>query len=450
MTTQTLGYRPAAAADRGSVRDAQPSGSALGAGVRMGRRLLWLFGRLFRISIALAILGVGIWAIGHKISTISSIDGVMDARLIVLRAPARGVVTASSPLAGDTLSAHQQLLSLQNTSADYDATQKLRFEIKAAQEQIKSLEQEAQTLEATDARFSAQALEYQQSSIRRSELKLAEAQTLEESARVTVARNKEEAERTTGLEKIKALSSSEASLARLDADVAVQKLKSAQDQVQRARVELDSAKQGIYLDDPSGTTPYAQQRVDEVRLRLTELSIKLTDQRTELARLTRMADYQDSAEKYKTLVSVRSPCDGVLWETLARTGSDVAEDQLLATVLDPRDMFAIAVIDGKYQKLCAPGAEVSVRFTGTRDWLKGTVRSVYGGSVHLDGETMAAQLPVAKSNATDGGKAIILVDVDGLPSDSNQRCSLIGRRLEVRLHRDGNNWHGFTDAFLPE
>src|SRR5262249_22303267 len=99
-------------------------------------------------------------------------------------------------------------------------------------------------------------------------------------------------------------------------------------------VELNAAREGVFIGDGYNDQPSSSQRATEARLRIGELESELSA--TDL-RLTRLkAEQQKEAELYadRAAADLVVPTRGRIWEVLTASGEEISRGQQLVRVLD--------------------------------------------------------------------------------------------------------------------
>ncbi|HEV2292475.1 MAG TPA: HlyD family secretion protein [Tepidisphaeraceae bacterium] len=393
-------------------------------------------GRIVRGVLAVGALAVGTWAVAHKMSTVHSVDGVVNAELTILRAPARGMVVAMPLAKGRSVAEGELLLRLANRSQQHEELRKLELELIAAADRVRTLRSEIKSLEEAEAQFVENLRQFQRAAIEGGERRLAEAEAEERVAQLAKERDVLERDRQEKMVTTQASSTIEVDRARNAAAMSVENAAAAAERVARLRGEVEAMRGGIYLDRTNNNVPYQQQRADEVRLRLTELRSRLADGESEQGRLDRTVTLQKALPKYQDEIRLEAPAQGVVWDAMVAPGSDVDEGDPLLALADPNNLFAVVYLDAKYFDACAAGAAVEVRFPGSRRWAAARVRHVVGGATRFEDRPLAAALPKAM-----GKRAAVIVAIDGSAGDAGavgpiELANYIGRKVEVRVKRD--------------
>ncbi|HEV2292489.1 MAG TPA: HlyD family efflux transporter periplasmic adaptor subunit [Tepidisphaeraceae bacterium] len=406
-------------------------------------------GRMVRAALALAALGTGVWAVDHKLSTVYSVDGVVNAELTVLRAPARAAVTALGMGPAAAVPRGEVLLRLENRSEQRDALRRLELERAATAAQVANIRNQIESFEEAERQFVMNLKRFEVAALHGAKRRLGEAEAEARLAKAAHERDEAEYQRLRGPSQTTGFSVSEIDRARSAAVISKEAAAAVSERVERLRGELESMRAGVYLDSSYNNVPYQQQRADDLRLRLTELRGRLAEQEAAEERLAQTIAYQNTLPKYRGEISVTAPEHGVVWESTVAAGSDVDEGEPLVSLVDPAKLFAVAYLDAKYSDACAAGASIEVRFVGSHDWFPGTVCHVVGGGTKFNDRPLAAAVPKASQKRT-----ALIVNIDQLieadaraTAGATQRVNLIGRKVEVRVVRDVGAGRALRDLF---
>jgi multidrug resistance efflux pump len=203
----------------------------------------------------------------------------------------------------------------------------------------------------------------------------------------------------------------------------------AEARLRRLQVELDSAKQGVFLRDGANDSPYSQQQRDRLVLRRQELETQVLEETSRSAKLE--AEISEERERLHRLsqVDLFLPANHVVWSVSASPGSTVTEGQTLLDLASCERRFVVVELPERDFERTKAGDTASVRLIGSNEWRQGIVRQVRGSAARTDDRLLAAQVPVPNPNS-------VTVEVE-LPQQESQQNSFcnIGRLAEVRFPR---------------
>jgi multidrug resistance efflux pump len=383
---------------------------------------------LLRLATAVAALAVGGWYLGERLLLVSSLEGVVTAPLVVLRAPIDGRVRLAetiAPAAG--VRAGQPLFTVVDDRVDDRSAVDLRARLDSANQAELALVQRIADLQhLKDALLQRSGL-HRDANVQRLAALIGEAEASREGARAQLTRSRAE------LVRIKQLAAhqvqSAAKLEQAEAQTRqdffeVERLSAT---IQRAKVELEAANRGVMLGDGYSDVPYSLQRIDEVTMRLSELTAEqdaLRRSRQELeAKLTAEAARVDQLRAE----TVNSPATGLVWSLGVADGARVSRGDVLGEFTDCRQSYVEATLPERGFDAIHPGAPVRVRLARGLDDLPGTVRSLRGA-----GATPSTLARAATIESVGSGMMTVVVDIDpqAMASQPAGPCQ-IGRSAKV-------------------
>jgi len=181
--------------------------------------------------------------------------------------------------------------------------------------------------------------------------------------------------------------------ARRDLMVADKTLIGAHSQLDNLKATKESLKEGITLVDFSSTDrTYSSQRVDEVRLRLAQLSgdlaVKKAERAAVTAQLNAEQDYVASQSENRIRVAQRSR----VWKLQAASGEFVSRGQPLFQLVDCTRPKVVAYLNERNYDRVRVGDPVTMRLAGRSDHFRGRVDLLLGGPDNLLGSERAMSL----------------------------------------------------------
>jgi hypothetical protein len=199
----------------------------------------------------------------------------------------------------------------------------------------------------------------------------------------------------------------------------------------RIRVELESARNGVFLRDGTNDVPYSQQQRDRLVLRRQELETQLLQATSRTSQLgAEMAAERDRMEQLDSY-QLALPAAHVVWSTTASPGSAVTEGQTILDLADCEHQFVVVELPERDFEQIKIGDAASVRLIGGDEWRQGRVQQVRGSAARSDDRLFAAQIPGANPGTITVEVSLL---ADGSPTDGNNFCG-IGRLAEVRFRR---------------
>ncbi|MCC8938221.1 HlyD family efflux transporter periplasmic adaptor subunit [Bradyrhizobium sp. Arg68] len=329
------------------VSDSAPHPEAPAGSGRMVRRTL-------KVAIGLAIVAVFGWMPLKAILQTSSVEAVVNARIVTLRSPIDGTVSAkpSNPTYLSALSEGDVILHVVNARGDRIRLDDLRRQVSRLENERPSLAAKLAAAEAAQQDLARQAGQFRDGRTLQLEARIAEIQSAIEAA----AARREEAtaavERASSL--VKSGSVSTVELARLTREQAIaqQTEIGARRRLDAAKVELTAVKNGTYLGDSYNDRPSSVQREEEMRQRVSDLRADLAHADAEIAWLTHEIAVEQIHYINRAEADIRAPINGRIWEMMTSPGEDVRAGQPLLKVLDcSGEVVTANVTESVYNRL---------------------------------------------------------------------------------------------------
>ncbi|WP_244486421.1 HlyD family secretion protein [Bradyrhizobium viridifuturi] len=311
------------------VNDSAPHPEAPAGSGRMVRRLL-------KVGIGLAIVAVFGWLPLKAVLQTSSVEAVVNARIVTLRSPIDGTVSAK-PQKSTQLSVVREgdtILHVVNARGDRARLDDLRRQMSRLENERPSLAVKLAVAETAQQDLARQAGQFRDGRILQLEARIAEIQTAIEAA----AARREEAvaavERASSL--IKSGSVSTVEMARLTREQAISQQTEigARRRLDAAKVELTAAKNGTYLGDSYNDRPSSVQREEEMRQRVSDLRADLAHADAEIGWLTHEIAAEQLHYVNRAEADIKAPVGGRIWEMMTSPGEDVRAGQPLLKLLD--------------------------------------------------------------------------------------------------------------------
>lgn len=310
----------------------------------------------------------------------SSVEAVVNARLMTLRSPIAGEVVASTAklAASDALAQGSTLLSIVNPRADRGRLDELEQTLGKLASQRATLDSKLASAQAAAADLDRQAEAFRLGRIEQLTARMAELESL---IGVAVAKRQEAAaaySRAEALARTGNVTAAEFDRLSREVTIATGTETSTRHRLAAANVELAAARNRIFLGDSYNDRPSSVQRGDEMRQRIADLRSELAGLDAETKQLegalaTARARYQTQADVPMTL-----PVTGRIWEVMVSPGEQVRVGQDLARLIDCSTAVVTAnVTESVYNRLSVGSSARFVPADGGND-LQGKVVNLTG------------------------------------------------------------------------
>ena len=398
------------------------------------------------VKSALGLLVVVIAGVGpvQRLLEISSIEAVVNARLISLRAPIDGRVEDFAPTIGTAVPRGRLMLHITNSRADRGRLDDLQRLVEQTESERPAIAKRLARLKEIHEQISQQARAFQTGRIReleervmdlRSQLSATEASELEASS--TLARTKSLA--ASGYQTTVAVERAER-----DAKVAGHTQKSLRHRLFASEVELEAARRGEYVGDSYNDRPSSLQHADELSVRVAEAESELSSRDERLARLRAALDAEAARYSEMSNAVLSSPIDGQVWEVLVSPGEEVRKGQDLVRLLDCSGALVTVTVRESVFNQLRVGESAQFRFSGQSGRYDGTIVRMSGSSAPPD------NLAIQSTGATSGGYRVAV----SVPELASAQCG-VGRTGTVVFNAPsaaGGTLRSLRDAisfFMP-
>jgi len=310
--------------------------------------------RALKVAIGLLIVAVFGWVPLRAIWQTSSVEAVVNARLVTLRSPIDGQVTTRSSLPAplSTIAEGDTIVRVVNSRGERTRLDDLRRQLSRLENERPSLAAKLATAEAARQDLARQAAQFRDGRLLQLEARIAEIQSSIEAA---VARREEAAaavERATSLARSGNVSTVELARLTRDLSIAQQTETGARRRLDAAKVELIAARQGTYLGDSYNDRPSSVQREEEMRQRAADLTADLAHTDAETNWLNGEITSEQLHYISRSEADIKAPVAGRIWEMMTSPGEDVRAGQPLLKVLDCSGAVVTAnVTENVYNRL---------------------------------------------------------------------------------------------------
>jgi multidrug resistance efflux pump len=338
--------------------------------------------RVLKIAAGVAIVAVFGWMPLKAIWQTSSVEAVVNARIVTLRSPIDGTVSSNSghSTALSVVKEGDVILRVVNPRGDRNRLDDLRRQMSRLDNERPTLAAKIASSQALQRDLARQASQFREGRILQLEARIAEIKSAIEAA---VSRREEAAaavERASSL--IKSGSVSTVELARLtrDQSVAQQTEIGVHRRLDAANVELTAAKNGTYIGDSYNDRPSSVQREEEMRQRVGDLNADLAHADAEIDWLSHEIVSEQLHYITRSEADITAPVPGRIWEMMTATGEDVRAGQALLKLLDCNGAVATAnVTESVYNRLQL-GGQAKFEPNDSSPAIKGLIVNLTGAS----------------------------------------------------------------------
>ena len=385
------------------------------AGIRFSRRAV-------KSAVALAVAAVVVWIPTQRLLQATSVEAVVNARTLTLRAPIEGTVSpALTDLAvGTTFQTETPLLRVTDSRVDrsrFDDLQRLKERTEA---EVAALKTHLDAISQMHDEFVTQTQLFQKGRIAQLEARVEEARS---NLAAAVTRQQETAavlERALQLDANGFQPKAVLDKVKRDDEIAWHDVNAADQRIKGIQIELESAKSGSFLGDSYNDRPRSSQRADELQQQVIELTAQLTEKQAILRQLQKDVTAERDRLQLSTDAPVVAPSSSKVWELLTAPGEHVQRGQDLIRLVDCNAAMVTAVVSEAVYNHLQIGTKATFRLRAGDQGMPGRVVGLTGVA------SAAANYAIAPSSLL---KEQYRVAVE-VPALMNQGCNL-GRTGQV-------------------
>jgi multidrug resistance efflux pump len=385
--------------------------------------------RVFKSALGLGVVFIAGVGPVQRLLELSSVEAVVNARLVSLRAPIEGSVEGVdvNPAIGAVAPKGRSILHISNSRADRARLDDLQRLVDQAESERPVIAKRLARLKEIYTQISQQARAFQAGRVRELEERILD---LKAQASATAASGLEAA---STLERTKALAASgyqtpvAVERAERDAKVTAQTERSLNHRLFAVEVELEAARRGEYIGDSYNDRPSSLQHADELSIRVAETESELSAHDQRLAKLHTALDAEASRYSELSSVVLSSPTDALVWEVLVSPGEEVRKGQDLLRLLDCSGALVTVTVRESVFNQLRLGDKAQFRFSGQSGRYNGTIVRMSGNAAPLD------NLAIQPTGSASGGYRIAL----SVPDLATTQCG-VGRTGTVVFNPSTN------------
>jgi len=359
-----------------------------------------------------------------------SFNAIVNTRFVAMHSPIEGVVHHFGKEPGDPVVATEVLADIINPRLNESFLRELQVENQSLQARIEGFErhllrlqalrQDLQRRLALNRRFETarqlEELNEGQADIQTQQAALTEQQAL---------LRRQESLRQQGFVSPQYVDSTQSAVQTNAARMAA-----AQARYARMEVEREALQQQVFLGNGRNDVPYTQQRLDEVTILISDLQMRMGEQKRRVAAIAQQMAVERDRLALNRQAAISSPLNGLIWKKFFANGSEVVIGAELVQVIDCKGLFLDVEVTEDSLDSMAAGTSVRYRFRGSQEWHNGQVVAKAGSGNTLQDRTLAAVLQVAKGAA----RVVVSIDPRDLEASQDNLCH-VGRQVEVSMPR---------------
>lgn len=369
--------------------------------------------RWLKTVAGLAIVATVGWMPMQRLFQVSSVEAVVNAPVVTLRAPIAGTVEAAFARlhVGSTIEIDEPLLEIRNLRASANALDQANVALVGVRAERAAVASRLDEQVRTRAVVASRVENFRSDRSRKVAAELDAADARIAAAEGHLKRVTLEHERQTALAAKRKTTRTARRAASIDVEIAAAGLREATASRAALAVEADVLGAGRFLGDDYNDEPRSAQQLDELdqSIASARADIVRLDQRIDVARTT--AERERQSYELSGNAGLVAPVGGRIWEILTAPGEQVVAGQHLASVIDCSKLMVTAAVSEAVYNTLAVGQPASFTFREGGKPLKGSV-------VQLSGVSSApSNFAIQPSALTkEPYRASVLVDISSLGS----------------------------------
>jgi multidrug resistance efflux pump len=296
------------------------------------RKITRLNQRIFKSAVGVAfVVACAIQPVRALLET-SSVEAVVNAPLLTLRAPIDGVVSFDGPS-----------VVVDDPRADSGRVEDAERSLVRFVDERQSLQRRRSAAVAEMQRQTTQLELFRKGRISQLEARLSE---LDHRIVIADLQGQEASERASRAAKLagQAVSLVEAEQTKRSLAIAREAALAARAQSEQARIELEAARNGSFLGDSYNDAPSSAQKADDLRRQIGDLDADIALSDAKIVQARRDLDTEKRRFEHLTRAVLVPPPKGRLWERLALPGENVSRGQDLARYIDCSTQIVTATV----------------------------------------------------------------------------------------------------------
>lgn len=302
--------------------------------------------RLLKSVLGLALIATAGWMPLERLFQVSSVEAVVNARIITLRAPIAGVVEAGAGLlqVGNPVPAGGLLVAVSDPRSDHGAANAAIDHLQQVRDDRRTLIARMDSLKAMRTTLTTRLDAFHDNRRMLVSAQLREAAARVASAAAVEARAQSVLERQAALKGKKVSSQAAIDDATRDLDVAKAGREEALARLAALTVEADALSKGDFFGDDYNDEPQSAQQLDVITQSIAALAGEIAAQDQRIAGAEAALRREQDRLALASKARLEAPVGGRVWEILTAPGEQVVAGQELVRLLNCSEALVTAVV----------------------------------------------------------------------------------------------------------
>jgi multidrug resistance efflux pump len=376
-------------------------------------------------------LGIGIVLIAAVVllpamASFQSINAIVNTHYVTIKSPIEGALDGFAKMPGQPIAQGEELVRISNTRFKESAVNEMEVEQKTLAERSLGLQQHLKNLQQLQKELQKRVAVHRTHEFLRLEEQLAQAQSEKKAQESLIREQQLLAQRNALLVKDNFISPAQNEAAQYALEVTQSRLDIFKARIRLLETEKQAVQSFVYLGEGRNDVPYTQQRLDDVRLQITEVTARLRENERRSADVQLQISQERQSMAVSREVRMQSPSTGVLWRKFGSNGTEVVIGTDLAHVISCDNLFLDVAVPESSLESFLIGKPVQYRLIGSAAWLTGHIHAVTGSGNNLQDTTLVAQLQREKKDA----RIFVKINAADLDKPQENLC-FAGRKVDV-------------------
>jgi len=396
------------------------------------------------------LLGLGVLLIATVVivpamANFQSVNAIVNTRYVAIKSPIDGSLEGFNKMPGQALEDGEELLRVNNTRLRESAVNQMEVEQKTLAERSLGLQHHLNNLKELQKELQNRVTVHRTHELLRLEEQLAQAKAEKKAQESVIGEQLVLNQRNKLLVKDNFISAAQLEAAQYALEVNQSRLDVFQARIKLLETEKQAVHNFVYLGEGRNDVPYTQQRLDDIRLQITDVGARLRENEHRSSDIQLQIRKERDKMALSQSASIRSPSSGVLWRKYANNGTEVVTGAELAHVIHCDHLFLDVAVPESALESFEIGTTVQYRLLGSTKWLTGAIDATTGSGNNLQDVTLAAQLNRDKKDARIFVK-VLASDLD----NPQQNLCYVGRQVDVKVQRQWRPsvWLSRLSSFL--
>jgi len=382
-------------------------------------------------AIGLGIALIAAVVLVPALANFQSINAIVNTHYMVIKSPIEGALDGFSKMPGQPITQGEELVKISNLRFKESAVNEMEVEQKTLNERSLGLQQHLKNLQQLQKELQTRVTVHRSHEFLRLEEQLAQAKAEKKAQESLIREQQLLAQRNALLVKENFISPAQNEAAQYALEVTQSRLDIFQARIRLLETEKQAVQRFVYLGEGRNDVPYTQQRLDDVRLQITDVAARLRENERRSSDVQLQIDKERESMAVSREVRMLAPSHGVLWRKFGSNGTEVVIGTDLAHVISCDNLFLDVAVPESSLESFQVGKAVQYRLIGSTSWLTGHIDAVTGSGNNLQDMTLVAQLQREKKDA----RIFVKIASADLEKAQENLC-FAGRKVDVKVPRD--------------